>query len=422
MLAPALLTGCLAVAWEPDVSRFPPDPARLPARLELMRPGQVRDAVARQAACLLPVGVLEARGDAPLGGRVDAQEAALWSLAGELGAVLAPPILYGPTGCLRSDAGAGTFDAPVEGFAGYLEAVLKTLHAVGFRRVQVVPLSAAEPLRDAISFVLANLFNDFWKDPQFGLNWWVRPDRETLPADAFSLRELPALPDLPEERSPVPRLERLWPAELHEAMATRLSCFVPVGVIENHGNQCPLACDTFEALDPLLLAAAEAPCVVAPPVWYGPTGYAVTGPALATTDIDGFVYFRYFRGLVAGLAAMGFRDIVFLSVHQGAGGAQQSAERLAIQEYRATHPAGPKLEVLSPPAGQYDHAGRNETSWMLHLHGEHTDLSLVREGDYRFCWEPGNEAKLATADRGRELCGLVTDGLKRLIRDRAARD
>lgn len=45
-----------------DTSIFPEDKVKLPARLETLRLGQVREAVSQQAVCLVPMTALEARG------------------------------------------------------------------------------------------------------------------------------------------------------------------------------------------------------------------------------------------------------------------------------------------------------------------------------------------------------------------------
>ena len=55
---------------------------------------------------------------------------------------------------------------------------------------------------------------------------------------------------------------------------------------------------------------------------------------------------------------------------------------------------------------------------MLHLRGEHTDLSLLRPGDYRFCWNKGNESKTATAQWGREMNERSVAALVQMIRQR----
>ena len=414
------------------MKKHPEDRAALPARLEEMRPGQVRDAISRGATCLVPVGAMEAvADDAPLGGE-PALEGAVMALAGELNAVVAPPIWYAPTGCIAGAQQRGTFDMPLLAFARYLEEVLITLSEVGFHRIEVVPFHSPKgkhgPLYTACRFVTADLFNNLWKNPQFGPNWWIRPDREELNWRRFAVRDLPeedahANSEETRAESPLPlRLERMTPAELKSALQRGLPCLVPSGVLENHGNHNPIGCDAFEAQDPVLRAASKAPAVVAPTIWYGPTGYAVTGPELATTNVDAWAYQHYVKGVVAGLAAMGFGDIIFIQVHQGPEGPQWTATGMAIQQLRSQDGGGPEgqcnVEIMAPPQGQYDHAGRNETSWMLHLRGDCTDLNLIRPGDYPFCWYEGREANTASAEWGRQMTERTVEGLASIIKDR----
>ena len=441
LTALALMVVTPVAAWEPDTSKFPEDKAALPAHLENMRPGQIRDAVAQGAVCLLPVGTLEAvADDVPLGADAAATEDALLALAKKRNAVIAPPIWYTPTGYVLGAPADGTFDTPTEAFAGYLREVLTTLTALGFKRIEIVlvnnPQGKDGALYTTCRFVLGDLFNDFWKDPQVGENWWIRPDFEKLNWARYDIVELQV--KRPEKRAPaaapVVQLEHMTPAELRDALRRGLPCFVPCGVLENHGNQNPVACDAFEAREPVLLAAAKAPAVVAPTIWYGPTGYAVTGPKLGTTNIDSRPYQPYVRGIVEGLAAMGFRNILLVQVHQGGEGAQGSSAGLAAAQYRSRlhEQYGPgwgkrlkaeeqkhaRVEVIAVPHGQYDHAGKNETSWMLHLKPEFTDLKLLREGDYPYCWEKNGPAKDATAEWGRQMTEKAVEALVKLMRER----
>lgn len=424
-----------------DTSFFPPDEAAIPSRLESMRVGQVVDAVSKKAGCLVPVAALDASGpDAPLG--FDPyQDEALIALAEELGAIIAPVIWYCPTGYTHGKPEDGTFDMPVHSFASYLENVLTTLLEVGFHSVSMVTYVDADDaarsraLVSACEFVRANLFNDLWKDPEIGLNWWDRPDREELNWQRHARHELkrPDQPDFALATGDRPlRLEQLTPDHLRRCVAEGYPLFIPSGVLENHGNQNPIGCDGYEAQDPLLKAAEQASAVVAPTIWYGPTCYGVSGPELATTDIDGHRYYKFMEGLIPGLAAMGWRDVIFVQVHQGLGGAQANATAMAIQAHRASFASNPEIgpgrrndqcrrervpnvEIICPPEGQYDHAGKNETSWMLHLRPENCDLSLLREDDYRFCWHPGNEAKLATAEWGETMCRRTVAGFVDVI-------
>ena len=417
-----------------DTSFYPDDPVEIPARLESLRPGQVRDAVAREANCIVPVAALDASGpDEPLGFEPFRDEGLL-GLAREQNAIVAPPIWYCPTGYTHGKPEDGTFDMPLYAFASYLENVLTTLYALGFRSVRLATYVDEEdparsaPLVSACDFVRANLFNDLWKEPEIGANWWDRPDRDELNWQRYAGHNLarPKQPELAAQSDELPlRLEDLTPNGLRDSVARGYPLFIPSGVLENHGNQNPIGCDAYEAQDPLLRAAARAPAVVAPTIWYGPTCYGVSGPELATTDIDGYRYHGFAAGLIRGLAAMGWRDVVFVQVHQGSGGAQWSATAMATQAYRATlasrEGSGPgwaaagqtaptNVEIMSPPHGQYDHAGKNETSWMLYLRPDNSDLGLVREHDYRFCWNPGHEARLASREWGETMCRKTVAG------------
>lgn len=433
-----------------DTSFFPKDEVLLPARLETLRAGQIVNAVQKKAHCLLPLATLEADAiDQPLGFDPYADEA-LMSLAQKSNAVIAPPIWYCPTGYTHGSPEEGTFDMPLAAFAGYVQNVLSTLYEIGFHVVKMVAYTDAkdsrrhEPLLAACRFVQANLFNDLWKDPAIGRNWWDRPDRPQLHWQRFGLESLPrpAQTGFANLEGTLPlRLQQLTPGKLRDCIARGHPLFISSAVIENHGNQNPVGCDGFEAQDPLMLAAGEAPVVVGPTIWYGPTGYGVTGPELGTTDIEGSVYEPYLEGVIRGLAAMGFGEIVFVQVHQGSGGAQWNSTAMAAQAYRASLWAsegygGPgwcrkktpgsrrpaSVTLITPPHAQYDHAGKNETSWMLHLRPQFTDLSLLRPGDYRFCWNTGNEAKLATAEWGETMCLKTVAGLVEIIRSKACQD
>ena len=428
-----------------NTSCYPRDEVELPSRLEALRVCQVTDAVARNAGCLVPVAALDASGpDEPLG--FDPyQDEALIALAKEHSAIIAPVIWYCPTGYLHGKPEDGTFDIQVHSFALYLENVLTTLYAVGFRTVSIVTyVDADDPTRSATlvsvcEFVLANLFNDLWKDPEIGTNWWDNPARDTLNWKRYARHELkrPSQPDFALRAGDLPlRLEQLTPNHLRDCVAKGYPLFIPSGVLENHGNQNPIGCDGYEAQDPLLKAAEQACAVVAPTIWFGPTCYGVSGPELATTDIDGHRYYNFVAGLITGMAAMGWCDVVFVQVHQGLGGAQARATQMAIQAYHASLSSGVGLgtgwaaegklaptnvELMVPPHGQYDHAGKNETSWMLYLRPENTDLSLLRENDYLFCWHPGDESELATAEWGESMCKKSVAGFVEVINAKVAR-
>ena len=424
-------------AYEPDLGKFPADEAEIPARLENMRPGQIRDAAARGAACLLPIGVIEAEApDLPLGIAAAWYDQAIEAMAGEKKAVIAPPIWFGPTGYILSGPDQGTLHVPADACSRYFEETLITLGELGFQKIQVVilhdPQGADSALRKAVDFATGDLFNNFWKQPDVGANWWIRPDRDTINWARYSVVDLPKPP---KDAAPAAeaggkiklplRLENMTPSQLALALKRGLPCYLPVGVLENHGNQNPVGCDAIEATEPVLQAAGKVPCVVAPTIWYGPTANAVSGPRLGSTDINGQVWHDYIRGVVAGLAAIGFRNVVIVQNHQG-GGAQRTGIELAVAEYRnelwkrpdygagwgkkdASTLKAPKVHFIPPPDMPLDHAGRNETSWMLLYRPKHTRLDLIRPGDYPFCWEKNGESDKASLEWGREMSGALVE-------------
>lgn len=420
----------VGLPYQPDISRFPADAAILPARLENMRPGQIRDAAAKGAPCLLPVGVLEADGSGrPLGIAAAEYDGAIEAMATQKKAVIAPPIWYGPTGYILSGPAQGTVTMPVRAFSQYIEATLVTLGELGFQKIQIVvvhdPQGEDSPLRAAVRFAMGDLFNDLWKDPKFGENWWCRPDLDQLNWQRYSLVDLPrpapapALPAAPAELKLPLRLENMTPAQLGEALRRGLPCYLPVGVLENHGNHNPIGCDAIEATEPVVLAATQTPCVVAPTVWYGPTANAVSGPKLGSTDINGQIFQPYLRGVLEGLAAVGFRNIVVVQCHQG-GGAEVTGIQMAIAEYRsglyqrqdygfgwgskeAAKLRAPKIQLVPPPQMPSDHAGKNETSWMLIYRPDNTRLDLIRPHDYPFCWGKDDESNQATREQGQRM-------------------
>ena len=66
-----------------------------------------------------------------------------------------------------------------------------------------------------------------------------------------------------------------------------------------------------------------------------------------------------------------------------------------------------------------DHAGRNETSLMLALRPNHTDLSLLRAGDYSFSWgREGTRARDATLELGRTTVDNVVSDIAAAMQQR----
>jgi creatinine amidohydrolase/Fe(II)-dependent formamide hydrolase-like protein len=429
-----------------DIKKFPEDTVELPARLENMRPGQVRYAAELGAPCLIPVGNLQSSSAHQIIGSDGAIMDSLNALALSSKAVIAPAIWYTPSGYLLNNAENGTFDISMDAFTLYLEEVMTNIVNLGFKHVQIIVLNNPQgynsPLNACARFVVANQYNNLWKRSEFGKGWYINPKFDDSPSEhgkhdkrgeVFSMYSLVNIygnssgekKESSSSSKPL-RLENLTPAQVKDAVKRNLICFLPSGVTETHGNHNPLGCDAIESEGPLLLACAKADAVIAPTIWYGPTGVTCGDETVGNINIDGNIYRNYLSGVINGLAAIGFKKIVVIQVHQGINGPQWVSTDFAIQDYRLRfhntssnrkekEPA--TITVMSPPFGQYDHAGKNETSWMMYLRPENTDLSLIRPDDYFYCWQKDDESNKASFEWGKSMCDKTVKGFIDMIKN-----
>ena len=66
--------------------------------------------------------------------------------------------------------------------------------------------------------------------------------------------------------------------------------------------------------------AGLTPCAIAPSFDYGPTGYALGGPADGTIDPDYDAFGRHVKSILRNFIEMGFRKTYVIVMHQGMGG------------------------------------------------------------------------------------------------------
>ena len=92
--------------------------------------------------------------------------------------------------------------------------------------------------------------------------------------------------------------------------------------------------------------AARTSCVIAPSFDYGPTGYALGGPADGTIDPDYDSFGRLAKSILCNFIEMGFRKTYVIIMHQGMGGPlalafSKAAAELAFEQVLAEgHPRG----------------------------------------------------------------------------------
>lgn len=161
-----------------------------------------------------------------------------------------------------------------------------------------------------------------------------------------------------------------WPAVAERAASTILA--VPVGSTEQHGPHLPLGTDTDVAVALAdRLAAARPDVAVAPALPYGSAGEHAGFPG--TLSIGAEALERVVVELVR--SADAFAGVVVVSGHGGNLAPLRAAEVTAAAE-------GRRLLVWSPsiPGGDA-HAGRTETSLLLHLRPHAVDLDAAEAGD-----------------------------------------
>ncbi|MEM9561416.1 MAG: mycofactocin biosynthesis peptidyl-dipeptidase MftE [Actinomycetota bacterium] len=157
----------------------------------------------------------------------------------------------------------------------------------------------------------------------------------------------------------------------------RSTLLVPLGATEQHGPHLPLATDTLIARAWAEAVADRLPAaVVAPALPFGSSGehqgfagtLSIGGPALRLVVVE-----------LARSAAETFDRLVLLSGHAGnLGPLTEAADQLRYEGHDVidlvpTWPAGRGFAVDA-------HAGRTETSLLLHLHPELVRLELAEPG------------------------------------------
>ena len=134
-------------------------------------------------------------------------------------------------------------------------------------------------------------------------------------------------------------LQHLLPYQLAAALKTGRPLLVPSGCIEYHGPHLPLGVDTLIVDELCRRVAARVDAVVAPPFWYGPTGYAVTGPDQGTVDVSTERFGRHVKDVISSFWDIGFKWIIVCQHHQQLDGPEALAIRQAAAEvtFEKTH-------------------------------------------------------------------------------------
>lgn len=122
------------------------------------------------------------------------------------------------------------------------------------------------------------------------------------------------------------------PNELQNAVAENIPVVMAAGVVEYHGLHLPIGTDFLIASEIVEGIEERCPCVVAPPVVFGPTLGWAGGIKEGDVDFDPEAMAQYVKEILKHLVAMGFRRIYILQHHQGSEGLQQLCLKRATAE------------------------------------------------------------------------------------------
>jgi creatinine amidohydrolase/Fe(II)-dependent formamide hydrolase-like protein len=191
-----------------------------------------------------------------------------------------------------------------------------------------------------------------------------------------------------------------------------------------------LGLDTIIVEELLVRVAQQANCVIAPPFWYGPTGYAVTGPDQGTVDVSIERFGRHVKDVLGSFWAMGFKWIIVGVHHQQMDGPESLSIRQAAAEvtFEQTHaergdawwgraPLPPSDHVFEriqvwpsvlPMAANEgvvmaDHAGLYETSLLMAARPELVDLECLGMDAPWYCTTADSKARKASVETGERM-------------------
>jgi creatinine amidohydrolase len=231
-------------------------------------------------------------------------------------------------------------------------------------------------------------------------------------------------------------LKHMRPYQLKVATEANQPLLVPAGCIETHGPHMALGHDTLIVEEICARIAARIGVVIAPSFDYGPTGYALGGPAEGTIDPDYDGFHRHVKGVLRNFLEMGFRRVFVIIMHQGMGGPlaqsfSKAASELSMERPLEKLPRGwwanpvhrdawsgfggiqvePMILPASSPPAAGDHAGYNETSFLMATRPELVEQDRLDGDAPWYCGVEGDEQTSwsANVEHGQAMVDAVVD-------------
>jgi len=210
------------------------------------------------------------------------------------------------------------------------------------------------------------------------------------------------------------RYEELKPGQINQILRTCPIAYLVWGAHEWHGVHNPVGLDTLKAYGMTLELCEATGGVVLPPVY---CGYQTMKPWRRfghTLEFSKDLVRQYLYEHLENLYEEGFRVIVVVMGHYG--GKHVEAIRAGVADFEEKHNYPGVLAMTDYEPASWievkggDHAGKNETSLIMHFRPDLVDLSLLPDGaldgKHQGCTE---DAKQATPEHGAELVRIFVE-------------
>jgi creatinine amidohydrolase len=194
--------------------------------------------------------------------------------------------------------------------------------------------------------------------------------------------------------------------------------YLPIGCLERHGDHLPLGLDVIKAHKVCCAAARAIGGVVFPPHYYAGIHRMSPEQTAKYTGEWGNLYTdatarKHLTDIIRQIAIAGIRVLVLYTGHYPTCHTDMVA---AVSADFADHPTLTVIPFWESMIMAGDHAGRSETSFLLHLDRDLVDLRRISARNYRdHGWNADNSPEKATRARGRRDTALVIAHLRSQI-------